>query len=281
MIPIFLLSVAGIFLDPRIITGVPAWLKPAKFAISTSIYCLTLAWVFNYITPGTRFAKVFAWTIAIVVVLEVAIIDVQAARGVTSHFNDSTPLDARLFTIMGIAIIVLWMASIGIAILLFRQRFADSALGWALRLGMAITVAGSAVGGLMLRPPPPQPGMVRTEGAHTVGAPDGGPGLPVTGWSTGHGDLRVPHFLGLHAIQVIPLLAWILGRRRSEQQRTRTVILAAASYLALIGILTWQALRGQSIVSPEALTLTALGIWLTATAMATISLEKATEKATS
>ena len=29
--------VVGLAVDPRIITGAPAWLKPAKFAVSTAI----------------------------------------------------------------------------------------------------------------------------------------------------------------------------------------------------------------------------------------------------
>ena len=49
MIGVFAASVAGIALDPRTITGVPAWLKPAKFAISTAIFCGTMAWLFRYI----------------------------------------------------------------------------------------------------------------------------------------------------------------------------------------------------------------------------------------
>jgi hypothetical protein len=98
-------------------------------------------------------------------------------------------------------------------------------------------------------------------GAHTVGAPDGGPGLPGTGWSTAHGDLRVPHFLGLHALQVLPLVALVLARRRlSDVVRVRFTLIAGVSYFALYGILMWQALRGQSVLAPDALTITLFGV---------------------
>ena len=105
-------------------------------------------------------------------------------------------------------------------------------------------------------------GQMPIVGAHTVGAPDGGPGLPGTGWSVEHGDLRVPHFIGLHALQVLPLFVWLLARRRvDEARRARLAVVAGGSYAALFLILIWQALRGQSLVSPDAVTLTALLVW--------------------
>src|SRR5690242_17918236 len=69
--------VVGIFADPRIITGVPAWLKPAKFAVSTAIYSLTLAWVFGSLPAWRRVRTIVGWTTAVVFVVEVAIIALQ------------------------------------------------------------------------------------------------------------------------------------------------------------------------------------------------------------
>jgi hypothetical protein len=270
----FLASAAGIFLDHRIITGVPAWLKPTKFAISTAIFALTTAWLFTYIDVWPRFVRALGWTLSIVAVLEVALIDVQAARGTTSHFNFSTPLDGVLFGIMGVAIAILLLASIGVTAALFRQHFDQPAWGWSLRLGMLITVIGSAGGGLMVRPTPAQADSLRVNhsitvlGGHTVGGPDGGPGLPGVGWSTQHGDLRIPHFFGLHGVQVIAFLGWLISRRHTERasrQQVGLVFTSAASYLACIAILGWQALRGQSAIEPDSATLTAMLIWLGAT----------------
>jgi len=262
----------GLILDPRIITGVPAWLKPAKFAISTAIFSGTIAWLYRYITVWPRFMRAVGWVLAAVLVFEVAIIDIQAARGTTSHFNVATHLDAALFGIMGLAILILWLGSVAVLLALFRQKFDNPAWGWLLRLGMLITVLGSAGGGLMLRMTPEQSSAmhathtVHAVGGHTVGAPDGGPGLPGVGWSTQHGDLRVPHFFGLHGLQIIPFIGWLALRKRRLQ--TSFVFSIAGSYLALIGILMWQALRGQSIIEPDGLTLTALAVWLGASVAA-------------
>ncbi|MGH7630054.1 MAG: hypothetical protein ACREOF_11885 [Gemmatimonadales bacterium] len=109
-----------------------------------------------------------------------------------------------------------------------------------------------------------------TRGAHTVGAPDGGRGLPVTGWSLEAGDLRVSHYLGMHGMQALPLLAVLLSRRRpalAESKRRACVTLAAASY-AVLTLLFWQAIRGQSVAAPGTPTLIALGLWLLASALA-------------
>ena len=268
-------SVVGILVDPRIITGAPAWLKPFKFAISTAIYSLTLAWIFGWLTGWPRVRRVVGWTTAIVFVLEVALIDLQAWRGTTSHFNISTPFNSVLFSVMGTAILVQTCVSVAVAVALWRQRFADRPLGWALRLGMTLTIVGALTGPLMTRPTAAQLADARAGngmtivGAHTVGAPDGGPGVPVTGWSREHGDLRVPHFIGLHAIQALALVAVVLRRwRRPESVRVRAMLLAAASYASLFVLLLWEALRGHSIVAPDVTALASIALWAVATALA-------------
>jgi hypothetical protein len=265
--------VVGLLTDPRVITGAPAWLKPVKFAVSTAIYMFTLAWVFTYLSEWPRLRRLVGRGTAAIFIVEVAIIALQAWRGTTSHFNYSTPLNGALFVIMGSAIVLQTLLSVAVAVALWGQPFNDQALGWALRLGMVITIAGAFTGGLMTRPTDAQlEQIVATRratiiGAHTVGAPDGGPGLPGTGWSVEHGDLRVPHFIGLHALQVLPVIALLLWRRRIEdRRRARLIVAAGSSYAVLFLILIWQALRGQAVVSPDALTLSVFAVWAALTA---------------
>ena len=244
----------GILVDPRVITGAPAWLKPLKFAVSTALYCFTLAWVFTYLPDWPRLRRIVGRGTAAALVLEVAMIGGQAARGTTSHFNVATPLDAIVFASMGVIIVAQTFLAVALTVAIWRQRFADPALGWALRIGLVVTVLGAFTGGLMTRPTAAQLADAQAahampiSGAHTVGAPDGGPGLPVTGWSTRHGDIRVPHFIGLHAWQALPLLVLVALPRGSDRARRRLAIVAGSAYAALYVALLVQALGGRPML---------------------------------
>lgn len=268
-------AIVGLAVDPTIITGAPAWLKPAKFAVSITIYTVTLAWIFTFIPAWVRTRRTIGWATAITMVLEMALIGIQAWRGTTSHFNVATPGNAAVFAVMGLAIVVQTLSTIAVAVALWRTRFDDRALGWALRFGMSLTIVGALTGALMTQPTSAQLAAARAgermtiAGAHTVGAPDGGPGLTGTGWSTDHGDLRVPHFFGLHALQVLPLVSLLLGRGRCRPNaRLRLTLVAAASYASLYVILVLQALRGIPLVAPDDTAFVQLGVWALATAMA-------------
>lgn len=278
MTVVLILAIAGLWLDPRTVGGAPAWLKPAKFAASIALYTLTLAWIFTWLADWRRTRRWVSRVSAAVFVLEVAIIALQAARGTTSHFNTATLFDGVLFSIMGAGILLQTLASIAVLVALWRQHLEDRAMGWALRLGLTITIAAAFSGGLMTQPTAAQleaaraSGRMTTSGAHTVGAPDGGPGLPGTGWSTTHGDLRVAHFAGLHAMQVLPLVALAVARVRgwNDHTRARIILSASGSYAALFLLLMWQAWRGQSVIAPDALTAMAITLWVLLSAVAAL-----------
>ncbi len=285
-----LFFVVGIFADSRAIAGQPAWLKPTKFGLSITIYTATVLWLLGFIRAEKRWIRrsigAIAWTILTVFVVEMAVIVLQVLRGTTSHFNVATPFDAFLWSVMATAIVVLWLVNFALAAILLFQRFDDPAFAWSLRLGLIIAIIGMGQGFLMTSPTAQQLAgwqagePITVIGAHTVGAPDGGPGLPVTGWRVDAGDLRVGHFVGMHALQVIPFIGWFVTRRRrlSIGQQTALVWTAAASYLGLTALLTWQALRAQPLIRPDALTLGALAALVVGAAVAVLVITRSSSQ---
>jgi hypothetical protein len=134
---------------------------------------------------------------------------------------------------MGIFIMLNTVLTVWAVYLAWRYRpHGPAGYVWGVRLGLLLFLVGSLLGGMMIH-----------LNQHTVGAPDGGPGLPGLGWSTRAGDLRIAHFLGLHSLQVVPLLGWWLARRLPRQAVLLTW-LGAAAYAGLVGALFAQAMAG-------------------------------------
>ena len=272
-------TISGISLDHRVITGAPAWLKPAKFALSVSIYCFTFVWLLGFVQNRARLVRLAGNLTVFGITVEMVIIILQAIRGTTSHFNMTTLLDTVLWMAMGAFIVLVWAMNLVLAILLMVQRMPDRTFAWSLRLGVLISFIGMASAFLMVGPTQEQLAALashgqRIIGAHTVGAPDGGPGLPVVGWSTVGGDLRVPHFVGLHGLQILPFIGWWLARksrmlaRLRESHRLALVWIAGMSYLGMLLLLTRQALRGQSLIHPDFKTISAFGALIFAAGLA-------------
>ncbi|WP_069388053.1 hypothetical protein [Cellulosimicrobium cellulans] len=263
MVAVAVIALVGLVVDDRVLTGAPIWLKPLKFALSLALYGVTWAWLMSLRTRPSRLLWWAGTVIAATSAVEMAVLLTQVVRGRASHFNVSTELDALLFSVMGMTVAVLWIATLLAAVLVLVQRLGAPAERWAIRTGVVISLVGLALGGLMIGMPS---GVEGYAGAHSVGVVDGGPGMPVTGWSTEGGDLRVPHFVGMHALQALPLVALGLrasGRRwtalSGEGVRTRLVLVAAALYTGLTALVTWQALRGQPLLEPDGATLAAAG----------------------
>ena len=276
MLVVAVVALLGLAVDPRVITGAPAWMKPLKFAVSITIYGATLLWMLTFIPDRPRLVAAVSWGVFLGLGIEMVLIVMQVLRNTTSHFNQETPFDAAVFTAMGAVIAGMWLLNAIVAFLLARRRFAEAPIVWGVRLGLVAGLLGMTVAFLMTQPTPDQDALIAATGsssivgAHAVGVADGGPGLPVVGWSTDGGDLRVAHFVGLHGLQVLPLLGLALVRFGPPwlpmRDRARLVGVTAAFWIALTLLLTWQALREQPLIAPDALTLLALGLLIAVTA---------------
>jgi hypothetical protein len=224
----------------------------------------------SYVQGHDVLVRGIAWTTAGCLVLELVLIDVQVLRGTTRHFNVATPFDATVVAAMGLLVIAVFVATVVAAVLLVRQSGLAAWLSYGISGGLVVTLLGMAEAVLMVANT-----SGHGTGGHTVGGPDGGPGLPLLGWSTEHGDLRVAHFVGLHALQLIPLLAWAVHTSlpdATDSTLKRLVVLGAAAYAGVVVLLAWQAERGQPLLRPDKVTLSALGAGAMATAVAALRL---------
>lgn len=224
--------------DVQTILGIDRWIKPMKFAISIAIYLWTLAIFLNFVRGWKRTKSVIVYGSIVMMLGEIILITMQSIRGTTSHFNISTPFDSIVFNVMGVMIAISTLLS-GLLLYLYLKAEIDlpKSIIWGVRLGIILLIAAGAEGALMA-------GLMR----HSIGTMDGGAGLPLVNWSTVAGDLRVAHFVGMHAFQAIPFFAYTLEKYEINSSVRWTIIFAAA-YFTIFTFVFVQALFGKPLFS--------------------------------
>lgn len=235
-----IVCLAGLLIDERTLMGVNVWIKPLKFSISGGIYILTLGFLTTLYPFSKRKKNIITNIVAITLFLEIVIVLYQAARGVQSHYNMSSPFDGILFGSMGILIAINVFIMVLFIVETIRLKLnTTKSIQWAILLGWIIVVFGSWVGGQMI-----------SQMGHNVGVADGGAGLPLVNWSTIAGDLRVAHFFGLHAIQLIPIFAVWASKKWNTSNRNQiiAVTIFGLLYAGWIGFTFYQAKMGMALI---------------------------------
>ena len=228
--------------DERTLLGLNVWVKPVKFLASVGVFVWTLAWFMPYVAWPAWLRGIVSWGVSGAMILENSLHVMHAARGVPSHLNFETALDARIFQAMGntIGVNTAYLASFALMLFARPSEWPRPPYLWAFRIGVLLLLAGSLEGMLMI-----------SNGAHAVGLPDGGPGLRFVNFSTEGGDLRVAHLLGLHGFQVLPLFALWVRRRSPELDdagQTRIVLGFGVFYILVTALLFSQAMAGRPVL---------------------------------
>ena len=214
------------------INGINAYYKPMKFFISIFIFVWSLAFYMQFL-ENQKAVKMVSWIAVIGLGYELLAITLQAARGTTSHYNHQTTFDLTITVLMAVAISVVMFSISFIAVQFFTQKNfnSDMILIWSIRMSLLITVVfafeGFIMGSLL---------------QHTIGATDGTEGLPIVNWSKKYGDLRVAHFFGIHAIQIVPFLSYSLAKSIFQ------VFIIATVYLLLTTYALVRAMNGKPLV---------------------------------
>lgn len=220
-----IILIAFSVINPFEFAGVNAWFKPIKFAVSTTILAWSVGWYIGYL-PSGKDIRICNWIIVITLTFEVIYITWKASQG----FNQSTPFYTAMFALMGLAASIAALAVGYIGVKFFRGNFPqlENYYLWALRFGFVLFVVFCFQGFMM-----------GAQLSHTVGAADGAKGLPFFNWSRTFGDLRVAHFIGMHALQILPLTAYFILKN------TKLTIALGILYACLAVFVLVQALQAK------------------------------------
>ncbi len=215
------------------VLGVHAWIKPFKFLLSTVIFSWSMGWYMFYLQEQ-KAVRVFNYVVILSLSFELIYIIWQAAKGELSHFNITSVFHGVMFSVMGMVISLMTIWTGYIAFLFWRNTFPQLPIAyvWGIRMGIVLFVLFAFAGGLMA-----------ARLSHTVGAAmDTVKGLPLVNWSRESGDLRIAHFFGMHALQVLPLLGFYVFKTKQQ------IIVAAFLYALLATALLIQALKAVPLI---------------------------------
>jgi len=191
--------------DHRLIEGVNVWVKPTKFLISIALFSVTQAFFMGYVQPSRRckwHVQFVVWGLLVFSAFEIAYIVWQAHLGQASHFNISDPFHIIMYALMGVGAVALTLTMLPLAYEI--ERYPVVGLRPEYRFSVIVGLYFSTFVTLAVA------GYMSSQTGHFVGAT--GAYLPVMGWNLVGGDLRVAHFFALHAHQLFPLVALIVGQ---------------------------------------------------------------------
>jgi hypothetical protein len=227
-------------IDLRTFDDVDVWAKPTKFVFSVAVFALTTAWFFGYVRPDRRQAPSLRAIVAVIIAagsFEIIYISWQAGHGLASHFNKTNVFYQIMYGLMGLGAVSLVAAMLPLAWEIRRHPAPGLNPTYAAAVVMGLVmccVLGGGFGIYMAQ----QPG-------HAVGLIGGH--APLFGWNRAGGDLRIAHFLGIHAQQAIPILGLFVGAL-SPRLRWPTLIAGTAVYFGLAVALFIQAIKGQALL---------------------------------
>jgi hypothetical protein len=219
--------------------GQVSFRKPTTFGVSFGLTTITLAWVTGHLRVSDRARWWLLGPLAAANTYEVVWVAVQRWRGVASHFNFATPLDTGLFVAGGVAIAVTVTVIVVLTVLAFTAMQATPSMALAIRAGLLILLVAQGVGGWMIQNGAGPASDGATTGLTTFGAA---------------GVMKVPHAVAIHAIQVLPALAWLLSfTTLTERRRVNLMGIAALGYVALVVVSLVQTATGMAPLDVGAL----------------------------
>jgi hypothetical protein len=195
--------------------------KAMTFGLSFGLTLITIVWVASFLPLADRTRAGLLGVFTVACILETVLVSLQAWRNVPSHYNIETAFDALVARTLAVGGLALIAPIVGLTFTAFRANSTvPRSVRIAIRIGLVTLSMSLVVGALMI-----------AKGMRLVFAGD-----PQAAYATG-GALKPTHAVAMHAILVLPVLAWLLSFASwTERRRVNVVLLAAAGYLVLAGV---------------------------------------------
>jgi hypothetical protein len=246
-VAMFLPSLMAYWFDERLVNGVNIWTKPLKFQISLSLHMLTMLWLLPLLSKEWIQTRIIRWTAYVVsfsALVETAYITLQSARGRGSHYNTGSAFEALMWSLMGVGAVSLVVGSFILGVIIWRSKNMDQTgyrlgaiLGLTIGFVLTLITAGYMSSNLIVE-----------SGRWVSGVKSDISGLPLIGWSTKGGDLRVSHFFATHTMQALPLVGLVTDKIIPRTSRL-LVIAGALLASALVAFTFQQALQGRPFLA--------------------------------
>ncbi len=231
--------------------GPLSWRKPMLFGLSSGLTAISVGWImglapFRKNLTSLAFSGIFSGAILI----EVALISLQTWRGEASHFNGSTPLNFAIYIAIDVLVILIALQIFYLTyhICAVNPIAADPAIIASARTGMILLSLACLFGFWAL-----------LHGNMQVKK-----NLPPEIFGDA-GIIKFVHGVPIHAIQHLPLQAWLLALcGLSPSSRLRLTWISASGIAALTLFALIQTLEGRARLdfSPITLPLFAMSILL-------------------
>jgi hypothetical protein len=207
--------------------------KAATFGLSFGLTAASLAWATSFLRLPARGLVLGVFLVTSVV--ETALISMQAWRGVPSHFNFQTPFDSAVSTTLALGGGVIVVVGIVCTVAAFAGAGALApSMALAVRTGLVVLLVAFATGAVMV----------------ARGVTESRSGAAQLAYDTA-GSLKPLHAVAMHAVLVIPALAWLLAHTAwAEERRLRLVVVAVAADAVLTAVIGYEAFAGIPPLAP-------------------------------
>ena len=196
---LFIFCIGFSLFDDTQVLGKNAWVYPFKYYFSIGIFIWSMGWYLYYLN-NTIQRNILIWAFLLTTLVQSTFVLINSIRGLPSFYNPETPFDKMMFGIQTINNIIFIVLMIVTTYLFYFQKKNSKSqhFTWAIRMGMLIFLVGLFIGVYMM--------LLNNHAIVDT----------IKLKNEKQGNFKVPFFLGIHGLQIIPLLSYYFFQNKKQ-----------------------------------------------------------------